>query len=68
MENNFQILLLRQETVTKKVLHKAAEESGEFIRKKIADKNVKPDKNSKSFEEIITSKKRQEILNQLRQA
>ena len=44
-------------TASKKVVHKAAEATGEFIGKKIADKIVKQnpvmDENSRNVEEII---------------
>ena len=56
----------------KKVAHKAAEPTEEFIGNKIADKFVKPkpvpDENSRNVEEIIIApEKREEILNELRQ-
>ena len=66
-------------TASKKVVHKAAEATGEFIENKIADvlaklnndKIVKEkpvvDENSRNFEEItIPPEKREEILNELR--
>ena len=59
-------------TACKKVIHQAAEATGEFIGNKIAYKIVKPnhviDKNPRNIEEIIISLgKREEILNKLRQ-
>ena len=36
---------------SKKVIHKAAEPTGEFIRNKIADKIVKPEAKSRNVEE-----------------
>ena len=51
-------------TASKKVAHKAAEATSEFIGSKIPDKFVKP----KSVAEmIIPLEKREEILNELRQ-
>ena len=55
----------------KKVVHKAAEATGEFVGKKIADKIVKPNpisaENSRNVEEIVISpEKREEIVNKLR--
>ena len=55
----------------KKVAHKAAEATGEFIANKIADKFVKlklvPDVNSRNVEEIvIPPEKSEEILIELR--
>ena len=57
-------------TVFWKVVHKAAEATGEFIGNKIANKNVKTkpviDENLRNIEEIfIPSEKREEILNEL---
>ena len=57
---------------SKKVVHKAAEASSEFIENKIANKIVKSqsviDENSRNIEEIIIPlEKRQEILGKLRQ-
>ena len=57
-------------TTSKKVVHKAVEATGEFIRSKIATKAGKPrpviDQNSRNVEEIeIPLKKREEILNKL---
>ena len=57
-------------STTKKVAHKAAEATGEFIENTIANKIVKaklvPDENSRNFEEIIIlTEKREEILNEL---
>ena len=57
---------------TKKVTHKAAEATAEFIRSKIADKIVKsklmPRDNLRNVEEIIIpTEKREEILVELRQ-
>ena len=57
---------------TKKVTHKAAESTAEFIRSKIADKIVKSKlvsyDNLKNVEEIIIpTEKREEILDELRQ-
>ena len=58
---------------SKKVAHKVAETTSEFIGNKIINKIVKPkplpDENSMNAEEIIILlKKRQEILKELRQA
>ena len=53
---------------SKKLVHKAAEATGEFIGNKIADKIANPDENSRNVEEtIIPSEKREKILNELRQ-
>ena len=67
-------------TASKKVVHKVAEATGEFLGNKIADgvakskndKIVKPnheiDENPRNVEEIIIpSEKREEILNELRE-
>ena len=59
-------------SASRKVVHKAAEATDEFLGNKIADKIVKPkhviDENPRNFEEIIISpEKREEILNELRQ-
>ena len=59
-------------TGSKKVDHKAAETTGEFIGNKIGAKIVKPksaiEENFRNVEEIvITPEERQEILNKLRQ-
>ena len=59
-------------TASKKVVHKAAEATGEFLGNKIADKVMKPKplpaQNSGNDEEIvIPPEKQQEILNELRQ-
>ena len=59
-------------TANEKVAHKAAEETGEVIGNRIANRIVKikpvPDVNSRSFEEIfIPPEKREYILNELRQ-
>ena len=59
-------------TASKKVVHKAAEATGQFIGNKIANKIVKPkhaiDENPKNVEEIIIlPEKREEIINELRQ-
>ena len=59
-------------TASKKLVHKAAEATGEFIGNKIADKITKrkpvPDENSGDVEEIIIPpENREEILNELRQ-
>ena len=59
-------------TVSKKLIHNAAEVTGEFIGNNLADKVVKPkpvpDINSKDVEEtLIPPEKREEILNELRQ-
>ena len=59
-------------TASKKIVHKVAEGTCEFIGNKIADKIVKAkpaiDENSKNIEEvIIPPEKREEILNALRQ-
>ena len=56
-------------TASKKVVHKAAEVTGEVLRNKIADKIGKPkyvtDKNPINFEKItISLEKREEILNE----
>ena len=44
-------------TVSKRVVHKAAESAGDFIGNKIVNKIVKPkpvpDANSRNFEEIV---------------
>ena len=58
---------------SKKVAHKVAETTSEFIGNKIINKTVRPkplpDENSMNAEEIIILlKKRQEILKELRQA
>ena len=58
-------------TASKKVIHKAA--TGEFLGKKIADKIVKLkpviDENSRNIDEIILpTKKREDILHELRKA
>ena len=60
-------------TVFKKVVHKTAKRTGESIGNKFADKIVKPksiyEMNSRNFEEIVTPpEKREELLNQLKQA
>ena len=57
-------------TTSKKVRHKAAEATGEFIGNKIANKFVKPkpvpEAHSKNIEKIfIPSEEREEILNKL---
>ena len=59
-------------TASRKVVHKTAEATGEFIGSKVSDKIVKPkhvpDENSRNAEEIITPpEKGEEILNELRQ-
>ena len=59
-------------TATKKVAHKAAKATGEFIGNKIANKIVKPktipDENSRNVKElIIQPEQRKEMLNELRQ-
>ena len=59
-------------TASKKVINKAAEATGEFIRNKITDKIAKPkpvpDVKLRYFEEeIIPEEKREKILNELRQ-
>ena len=52
-----------------KVVHKAAEATGEFIGIKIASRIVKSDENPRKIEEIvIPPEKREEILNESRQA
>ena len=52
-------------TASKKVVHKATEETGGFIGNKIADKIVKPklltDKNSINVEEIVIPPKKGDI-------
>ena len=60
------------ETVSKKVVEKAAEATGEFVWNKIADKIVKIkhviDENSRNIAEIIVPpEKREEILSESRQ-
>ena len=60
-------------TASKKVVHKAAEATGEFIGNKIAGKIGKPkpviDVDSRNVEEVlIPPEKREEILSELRQA
>ena len=59
-------------TASKRVVHKAAEATGECLGNKIADKILNPKplpgQNSRNDEEIvIPPEKRQEILNELRQ-
>ena len=59
-------------TASKKVINKAAEATGEFIRNKITDKIAKPkpvpDVKLRYFEEEISpEEKREKILNELRQ-
>ena len=59
-------------TASKKVAHKAAETTSEFIGNKIPDKFVEPksvaDANSRNVAEIIIPlERREEILNELRQ-
>ena len=55
-------------TASKKVVHKAAEATGEVIGNKISYKTVKLDKNSKDVKKtIIPLEKREKILNKLRQ-
>ena len=59
-------------TSSKKVAHKSAEETDEFIENKISDKIVKPkpvpDENSRNVEKlIIPPEKGEKILNELRQ-
>ena len=73
-EGNYWTLLQLDalKTVTKKVSHKAAEATGEFIWCKIANEIVKPkpvvDLSSRNVEEIIIpQEQREEILNELRQ-
>ena len=54
-------------TASKKVVHKVAEATGEFIGNKITDKTVKPAENLQDVEEIIIqAEKRVQILNELR--
>ena len=58
-------------TANKKVVHKAAEATGEVLGNKTADKIVKPkplhDENLRDVEEkTIPPEKRKEILNELR--
>ena len=52
-------------TASKKVVHKAAEATGEFLRNKIADKIVKPkhviDENLRNGEDIIILSKKKRI-------
>ena len=57
---------------SKKVVHKAAETTGEFIRNKITDTTVKPrsmsDVNSRDVEKLVIPPEiREEIQNELRQ-
>ena len=57
---------------TKKIVHKAAEPTGEFIESKIANKTVKPksvlDENLRDVKEVIISPEKTEyILNKSRQ-
>ena len=55
-------------TVSKGVVHKAAETTGEFIENKIADKTVKEKPVIHDVGEIIIPpEKREEIFNELRQ-
>ena len=55
-------------STSKKVVHKAAEATGEFIGNKISDRIVKSEGNSGNVEEIIIpSEKAEEILNKFRQ-
>ena len=59
-------------TAYKKVMHKAVEATGDFIRNKIADKIVKPkpitDANSRNVEEIVVQPEKRKILsNKLKQ-
>ena len=55
-------------TTFKKVVHKAAKATSEFIGNKIADEIVKHAENSRNVAEImIPPEKREEILNELRQ-
>ena len=59
-------------TASKKVFHKAAEATGEFLIIKIADKVLKQkpviDENSRNVEEIIIPPEtREEMFNELRQ-
>ena len=59
-------------TTSKKVAHKAAEATGEFIENKIADKTVKPkpvtDDISRRVTEItFPPEKKEEVPNELRQ-
>ena len=60
------------ETASKKVVHKAAEATGEIIENKIADKIEKPkhvfDENPRNLKEItVLPEKREEISNKLRE-
>ena len=55
-------------TTSRKLVHKAAEATGEFIRNKFADKTVKSAENLTDVEEIISPlEKREEKLNELKQ-
>ena len=61
-----------RKAASKKVAHKAARATGEFIGSKIADKIVKPkpllDENSRDVKEIVTPPyKKEKILSELRQ-
>ena len=60
-------------SASKKVVHKAAEATGEFIGRKIVDKIVKPkhiiDKNLRNVEEIIIpSEKRRKNIKQIKRS
>ena len=77
MKNLFEKNCYEKKTATKtsfkKVVHKTAKRTGESIGNKFANKIVKPksisEMNSRNFEEIVTPpEKREEILNQLKQA
>ena len=53
--------------VSKKVVHNAAEATGEFIGNKITEKIVNSADNSRNVEEIsIPQEKREEIITELR--
>ena len=54
-------------SASKKVVHKAAEVTGQFIGNKITDRIAKPDESLRDVEEIvIPPEKREEILNKLK--
>ena len=53
-------------TVSKKVIHNAAEATSEFIGNKITDKIVKPESNSKKCRRNkYSTRKKEEILNEI---
>ena len=77
MDNNYWILLQKSEldalkTASKKLVHKAAEATGEFIGNKLADKIVKTKlllaEHSRKVEEIIIPPEtREKVLHKLKQ-